>query len=89
MGRKPIPDEDRAHGKQIGQIIKRLRGEQGLSCRGLANTSLVSPDEVERLERGQIPTPGFLVVAKIADALGLGLDSLHREARGRAGRQTS
>ncbi len=38
-------------------------------------------DTVRSLESGRVATPGFLTVARLADALGLSLDELHARAQ--------
>jgi hypothetical protein len=41
----------------------------------------VSLDTWRRVEQGRVPTPGFFLVADIADALEVGLDELASAAR--------
>ena len=46
-------------------------------------------DTVRSLENGRVATPGFLTIARLANALGLSLDELHAQAQqgiGLAGR---
>jgi hypothetical protein len=44
---------------------------------------------VAKLETGHVGDPGFLLVAKLAEVLELGLDYLHAHASGREGGQLS
>lgn len=60
----------------IGDQIKRVREERGLSVTELAELAAVSPGYVGKLERGDIASPGFLPVQRIAAALDVTMDAL-------------
>ena len=80
MARSRLTEEDRQHGVQLGAQLGSARGAQGRSAQDLAQAARVSIDAVKRVESGRVPTPSFLIVAKIAAELGLSLDELHRNA---------
>jgi transcriptional regulator with XRE-family HTH domain len=80
MARKRTSIEEREHGRQLGVLIAAERQERGRSAPDLARESSVAIDTVRSLERGRVATPGFLTIARLADALGLSLDELHARA---------
>lgn len=64
--------------------VRRLRVAQGLTQEALAEKARLSVDMVSRIERGT-RVPGILVLARLARALGTGLDSVLRECGNAAG----
>ena len=89
MSRRISPAQDREHGRQLGRLIAAHRQRMGQSAPELARESSVAVDTVRSLENGRVATPGFLTIARLANALGLSLDELHAQAQqgiGLAGR---
>jgi transcriptional regulator with XRE-family HTH domain len=80
MGRKAASSEDRDHGRRLGVLINARRLERRRSAPDLARESLVAIDTVRSLESGRVATPGFLTIARLAEALELSLDELHVSA---------
>lgn len=80
MTRKQISDQDREHGRRLGRLIADRREQTQRSAPDLAREALVAVDTVRSLESGRVPTPAFLTVARLADALELSLDDLHAQA---------
>ena len=65
-------------GRALGSAIQRHRGEKTASQ--LADEAGISLDVLRKLEQGRVAAPGIFLVAKIADALEVGLDDLVDEA---------
>ena len=61
----------------VGQRVRSLREDQGLSLRDLAQRSSVSAPMLSQVERGST-SPTLAVAEKIADGLGLTLSQLLR-----------
>lgn len=78
--RRKLNQFELAHGRTIGFILARERERAKLSASEIARASDVSLDAIRSLENGRVPTPGFLTVARLADALNLSLDELHANA---------
>ena len=78
--RPPLSTFERAHGHQLGVLLAQARQQQGRSAAAVAKSTEVSVDSIRSVESGRTPTPGFLLIARIAEALELSLDDLHREA---------
>ena len=85
MSRKPLANSDRDHGRRLGLLIAAGRQERRQSAPDLAQESAVAVDTVRSLESGRVPTPAFLTVARLASALGMSLDELHRRAQAEPG----
>jgi transcriptional regulator with XRE-family HTH domain len=80
MGRRPLSDAERRHGERLGRILAEHREAARRSAADIARVSDVSLDAVRSVEMGRVPTPAFLTIARLADALGLSLDDLHARA---------
>jgi transcriptional regulator with XRE-family HTH domain len=63
-----VNDEAPAHG--LGQHIRRLRRERGMTLEQLASLAGISASHLSRLERGQTQ-PSFKVAAALANHLGV------------------
>ena len=61
---------------KLGEALRKERQAHGLSLRDLEKLAGVPFPTIVRIERRRVKTPGFYIVAKIAKALGLSLDSL-------------
>jgi len=60
----------------IGENIKKYRQQQGLSQDTLSKKANLAFHTVAKIETGATPNPTIETVKKIADALGVSLDSL-------------
>jgi transcriptional regulator with XRE-family HTH domain len=60
---------------QLGRRIQRIRHERGLTQAELAERADVSPPYISHIERG-VKTASLDTLAKIAESLGVALDSL-------------
>lgn len=71
MPRVRLTDEDRRRGIALGAAIQSWRGAESASS--LALRAGVSVDTLRKIEQGGIPSPGFFLVARLADAIGVDL----------------
>lgn len=78
--RRKLDQFEIAHGRHIGAVLARERERAEVSAAEIARASAVSLDAIRSLETGRVPTPGFLTVARLADALSISLDELHAQA---------
>ncbi len=58
--------------------LRRARGQ--MTVRDLAQRCGLAQETIRKIERGAVPTPALFTVAALADALGMPLDVLVREA---------
>lgn len=58
--------------------LRRARGQ--MTVRDLAQRCSLAQETIRKIERGAVPTPALFTVAALADALGMPLDDLVREA---------
>jgi transcriptional regulator with XRE-family HTH domain len=65
--------------ESIGDRVKRLRLEKGLSPGQLAYMAGISRNHLWRIEKGDRPKVGAEILARIASALGVGVDDLLRD----------
>ena len=74
--RTTVPDvvEDVASGR-LGERVRALRRERGLTLEGLARRSGVSRAMISKLERGE-KNPTLVIAAKVAEGLGVSLSQL-------------
>jgi len=64
----------------LGQAVRRLREEKGLTQEAVAHAAGVHPTWVSRLEGGKL-NPSWGMVARVADALDVGISDLAKGAR--------
>jgi transcriptional regulator with XRE-family HTH domain len=65
----------------LGERIRALRQQQGLTLEDLAGQANISASHLSRLERGQTQ-PSFIVAAALADHLGVPLSQLLADSDG-------
>lgn len=82
MPRSELSQQQKALGAALGHEIQLRRA--GRSAASLAEAAGVRLDTWRKLEQGGTPTPGFFLVADIAQALEATLDELAGAARQRA-----
>lgn len=85
MPRPPLSAHQKRLGRALGAEIQRRRGSA--SAASLATAGGVSLDTWRKLEQGEVPTPGFFLVADIAAVLQVTLDELIAAARRQASRE--
>lgn len=65
--------------KPLGEVLRRIREEAGISQRDLARTTGMPVGQISMLETSGRPNPGFLTIAKLAKGLHVSLDALASE----------
>jgi transcriptional regulator with XRE-family HTH domain len=65
----------------LGERIRALRQQQGMTLEDLAGLANISASHLSRLERGQTQ-PSFIVAATLADHLGVSLSQLLADGDG-------
>ncbi|SES32052.1 Uncharacterized conserved protein, DUF488 family [Streptomyces sp. yr375] len=86
MAGRPTTDAlQRAQGKRLAMHLRRLRSQRDWSRAQLADLAGISPRTLERIEAETTSNPGLFTVAALADAFGVSVDELVREARGAEG----
>lgn len=60
----------------LGQYVRAAREGGGYTLRSLEKLSGVSGPLISQIETGRVWKPGFWVIVKLAQALGLKLDDL-------------
>jgi len=61
--------------KTLGEQIRQVRLQYGMSQRELARRSHITPQAMNDLEQGRTKDPGFRLVYRIAHTLGISLDT--------------
>ncbi|QYJ14506.1 HTH-type transcriptional regulator SutR [Rubrobacter xylanophilus DSM 9941] len=64
--------------RRVGERVRRLRRERGLTLEGLAGRSGVSRAMISKVERGE-KVPTLVVAARLAEGLGVSLSELAGE----------
>jgi transcriptional regulator with XRE-family HTH domain len=65
---------EQREGHALGLVVQQAR--EGRTSEQLARDAGVHLDVVRRIESGRVASPGFFLVVRLADALGVGLDDL-------------
>ena len=86
-GQRPRTAADRVERERrymvaLGQRIRGMREERGLTQQAVAEIAGVATDMVSRLENGRYTSPGLRTLLRIADALGVPLASVMPDAGG-------
>lgn len=71
-------------GVKLGQTLRSLRS--GRTAESVAAGSGIGIDTLRKIERGAVASPGFFLVASVADELGASLDDIAVSVRTLAGR---
>ena len=74
MVRPPLPEEVRARGRLLGELLRSARGERTVPQ--ISAASGVPAETLRKIESGRIPTPAFFTVVALANALDLPLADL-------------
>lgn len=74
MVRPPLPEDVRARGRLLGELLRSARGERTVPQ--VSARSGVPAETLRKIESGRIPTPAFFTVVALADALDLPLSEL-------------
>lgn len=60
----------------VGQRLRKMREERGLSQEELASAAGVRQGNISRLERGKVASPGIDLLSKVAAGLGVSVEEL-------------
>ncbi|PRY13531.1 helix-turn-helix domain-containing protein [Kineococcus rhizosphaerae] len=71
MVRPPLPEEVRARGRRLGELLRTARAERTIPQ--VSALSGVPAETLRKIEAGRIPTPAFFTVVALAEALDLPL----------------
>ena len=75
-GPHPKSVRERAYMAELGQRLRTLREERGLTQQVLAQAAGIATDMVSRLENGHYSSPGLRTLVRIADGMGVGVAAL-------------
>ena len=79
MARRQLTTADRERGRRLAEHLRAARAALPREQADLARRTGVSVDMIRKLERNQVPTPSFVIVARLARDLAVSLDDLAEE----------
>ncbi len=71
---------ERSYMYELGQRVRSLREERGLTQNALAKAAGIATDMVSRLENGHYSSPGLRTLLRIADGMGISVGAMLPEA---------
>jgi transcriptional regulator with XRE-family HTH domain len=71
---------ERSYMFELGQRVRSLREERGLTQNALARAAGIATDMVSRLENGHYSSPGLRTLLRIADGMGISVGAMLPEA---------
>jgi transcriptional regulator with XRE-family HTH domain len=75
---------ERSYMSELGQRLRSLREERGMTQHALARAAGIATDMVSRLENGHYTSPGLRTLVRLADGMGVGVAALLPELAGAA-----
>ncbi len=78
MPRPTLTERDREWGRRLGAELRRLRGQR--TAVEVANHAGVPLDTLRKLEQGGTSSPGFFLIARLAQVLDAPLPQLADKA---------
>ncbi|MHB9759853.1 DUF488 family protein, N3 subclade [Streptomyces sp. BYX5S] len=84
MADRPLTPSNASPMRTLAARVRALRDERGWTPERLAKEAGIQPATLARLEGGGAIQPGFFTVGALAEALGVSLDELFRQAQGAA-----
>jgi len=75
---------ERRYMVKLGQRIRAIREERGLTQQAVARSAGIATDMVSRLENGHYTSPGLRTLLRIAEGMGVSLGALLPDAIGAA-----
>ncbi len=85
FGQPPVDSTDAGFGRahhertymaELGQRVRSLREERGLTQNALAKSAGIATDMVSRLENGHYSSPGLRTLLRIADGMGISVAAM-------------
>lgn len=67
---------ERTYMIELGQRLRTVREERGLTQQAVARSAGIATDMVSRLENGHYTSPGLRTLLRIADGMGISVASL-------------
>jgi transcriptional regulator with XRE-family HTH domain len=67
---------ERTYMSELGQRLRSLREERGMTQHALARAAGIATDMVSRLENGHYTSPGLRTLVRLADGMGVGVAAL-------------
>lgn len=83
MARTPYDPVEWERARRLGEVLLNQRRDRGLSRNRLAREAGASPENIRKIEEGRSPGVGFLLISRVASALGLRLGDLDSRIAGR------
>lgn len=74
--RGPRHLQERAFMSELGQRLRTLREERGLTQQALAQAAGIATDMVSRLENGHYSSPGLRTLLRIAQGMGITIGAM-------------
>lgn len=71
---------ERSYMFELGQRVRSLREERGLTQNALARAAGIATDMVSRLENGHYSSPGLRTLLRIAEGMGISVGAMLPEA---------
>lgn len=73
---------ERRYMVKLGQRIRAIREERGLTQQAVARSAGIATDMVSRLENGHYTSPGLRTLLRIAEGMGVSLGALLPDSAG-------
>lgn len=73
---------ERRYMVKLGQRIRAIREERGLTQQAVARSAGIATDMVSRLENGHYTSPGLRTLLRIAEGMGVSLGALLPDSSG-------
>jgi transcriptional regulator with XRE-family HTH domain len=74
--RVPRTLHERTYMSELGQRLRALREERGMTQQALAKAAGIATDMVSRLENGHYTSPGLRTLVRLAEGMGVGVAAL-------------
>ena len=73
---------ERRYMVKLGQRIRAIREERGLTQQAVARSAGIATDMISRLENGHYTSPGLRTLLRVAEGMGVSLAALLPDAAG-------
>ncbi len=73
---------ERRYMVKLGQRIRAIREERGLTQQAVARSAGIATDMISRLENGHYTSPGLRTLLRVAEGMGVSLGALLPDASG-------
>lgn len=83
-GRGGRSAREKAYMTELGQRLRQLREERGMTQQTVARAAGIATDMVSRLENGHYSSPGLRTLLRIAEGMGISIATMLPEVPGLA-----